>query len=410
MGRISKRMETRGANTLIMNIGIDIRCLMKTPRTGVGEYTYELANAIFKIDKTNQYFLFCNSFKDNSQDLPKWDFSNVHYINTRYPNKLLNASLKLFGRPRLDKLIAKTGGLKIENCKLKIDYWFSPNLNFTSLSSNVKQILTIHDLSFEFYPQFFTRKQQFWHKIINPKKQCRRADIIVTPSQNTKRDVADFYGINPEKIKVIYPGLAEGFIKINNGPAFASLLWATAGKEKHNLPEHFILFLGAIEPRKNITNIIKAFELVYHELSSYYLVIAGAPGWQNQAIYDYAKQSPAKDKIKFIGYVEPGDKPALYSAADLFVYPSFYEGFGFPVLEAMAMGTPVITSNRSSLPEVTQNSAYLCSPNSPQEIAQGIKTILNNQPLRETLTQRGLEQSKKFSWENAAKEWLEIIN
>ena len=409
---------------LYMNIGIDIRCLMFPNRTGVGEHTYELLNAIFKIDGQNQYFLFYNSRQDVTAHIPLWpQQNNIHYIATKWPNKLFNIAIKFLGWPKLDALISRHGHL---------DYFFSPNLNFTALSKNIKQILTVHDLSFKFFPQFFSTKQRLWHLGINPKKQCRRADTIIAQSENTKRDIVDYYKIQPEKIKVVYPGVRQqnptpypspyrggSYEERPASPASvpSPIRGGTEGgvsseqvKQKYNLPNHFILFLGTVEPRKNIIGLIEAFEKCYSSLPTpYTLVLAGAPGWNNKEIYQRAFVSPLKDKIKFIGYVDADEKPALYSLADLFVYPSFYEGFGFPVLEAMACGTPVITSNRSSLPEITGQSAYLINPNRPAEMAEAMIKMLTDNTLREHFKKMGLEQAIKFSWETAANEWLKLI-
>jgi glycosyltransferase involved in cell wall biosynthesis len=373
-----------------MNIGVDIRPLMTAPRTGVGEYTYELLNAIFNIDRENQYFLFYNSSRDVSANIPDWKYDNVKIIGSHTPNKFFNTSLGLFGRPRLDKMCGAQ----------KIDYWFSPNLSFTTLSREVKYILTIHDLSFDFFPEFSTRKQYFWHKAVRPKAQCKRADMIITPSENTKRDIVDYYKIPPEKIKVIFPGIHTTQAEIN----------AEEVRKKYNLPEKFILFLGTIEPRKNIVGLIESFEMLRAKYPvTDHLVIAGAPGWKNKEIFARAKSLNVADKIHFINFVAPKDKAALYAAADIFVYPSLYEGFGFPVLEAMSAGTPVITSNRSSLAEIAGLAAYLIDPTRPEQMTLAMNELLNNDKLRDWHIQKGLEQVKKYSWEKAAGEWLTLL-
>ncbi len=380
----------------MLKIGIDIRCLMSPTRTGVAEYAYELLNAILKIDKQNQYFLFYNSHNDVAEHTPLWPQNNIHYIATKWPNKLFNASIKILGWPKLDKLISRNG---------ELDYFFSPNLNFTALSKNPKRILTAHDLSFKFYPQFFSAKQRLWHWAINPKKQRQQANTILTLSENTKRDLVDYHKIPPEKIKVASGGLSAIF----NNPVFDK----EKIKQKYNLPNKFILCLGAVEQRKNIIGLIEAFEIFNKQylISNISLVIAGSgAGWNNKKIYARALASPLRDKIEFIGYVDAADKPGLYSMSELFVYPSFYEGFGFPVLEAMAAGAPVITSNRSSLPEITDQAAYLINPNRPAEIAEAITKMLTDEKLREHFKKMGLEQVKKFSWETAAKQWLNIIH
>lgn len=392
-----------------MNIGIDIRPLMTAPRTGVGEYTYELLNAIFNLDKNNQYFLFYNSSRDVSADIPKWDCPNVKIIGSHTPNKFFNTSLGLFGRPKLDKI-----------CGNYLDAWFAPNLNFTALSPKIKFILTVHDISFELFPEFSTGKQYFWHKAVRPKKQCRRADLILTPSKNTKRDIVNYYNIAPEKIKVIYPGIkmchceAKGRSNPTDNKEIAASVPAGLSrndninniKQKYNLPDDYILFLGAIEPRKNIIGLIEAFEKSNTNAT---LIIAGAPGWKNKKIFERAKNSKYNERIKFLGFVADDDKPALYAGAKIFVYPSFYEGFGFPILEAMQTGTPVIASNRSSLPEIGGSAVYLIDPNRPKQIAFAINELMNNQKLREWHIEKGRQQAQKFNWENSAKEWLETI-
>ena len=427
-----------------MNIGIDIRPLMSPTRSGVGEYTYELLNAIFEIDKTNQYFLFYNSAKDVSENIPQWLQDNIHYEHKNWPNKLFNACTKLFNFPKIDKN--------------NLDYFFSTNFNFTALSKKMpilpkqnrassisnefeigtKHILTVHDLSFEFFPEFYSFKQRLWHWAINPKKQCEKASIILTPSENTKRDLIDVYKIPAEKIKVIYPGVncsanqtpvvipteAEESLKpeekgsLHSSKDSVEMTDARVRlKQKYNLPTKFILFLGTIEPRKNIIGLIEAFEQSCPALASpkqgegepYSLIIAGHKGWNDKKIYQKFESSPYKDKIKFIGSIDQEDKSTLYSLASLFVYPSFYEGFGFAVVEAMACGVPVITSNRSSLPEVAGQAAYLVNPNRPSELAGAITEMLKNEKLKEHFKTLGLEQAKKFSWEKAAKEFLEVL-
>jgi len=370
-----------------MNIGIDIRPLLSPIRTGVGEYTYELLNAIFQIDRQNQYFLFYNSYKDLEKYLPTWKYENVHFIKKNWPNKLFNFCQKFLKWPKIDTFAPQ-----------KLDYFFSPNLNFTALSKKTKHILTVHDLSFELFPEYFSFKQKLWHRLINPKKQCCYADIILTPSVNTKRDLINFYKLSENKIKIIYPGLSSVF----NEPQ----------KQNKNLqlPDNYILFLGALEPRKNILGTILAFEQAFTSLPlPYSLVIAGAPGWKNKDIFEKIEKSPLTQKITFVGYVKNEDKPELYNRAAAFIYPSFYEGFGFPVLEAMHCRVPVITSNASSLVEITSKNAYLVDPNKTKQISEGLIKILNDQNIKNNLVSKAKIQAEKFSWNSSAKEFLNIL-
>ncbi len=378
-----------------MNIGVDIRLLMTKNKTGIGEYTFELLSAIFKEDKYNHYYLFSNSLKNLDKIIFNQQQPNIHYVHTRYPNKLINLAIA-FGFININRLLPE-----------KIDQWYSPNINFLSLDKQTKHILTIHDISFEIFQDFYTLKQQIWHKIINPKKQCHQADIIIVPSENTKQDLIQYYQINENKIKVIYPGISTKFDLIEG----KLKLQKTIVQKKYDLPENFILFLGSIEPRKNLLGLIKAFEKLPKNLSDkFYLIIAGGSGWKNKLIYENASKSKLHDHIKFLGYIADTDKPALMALANLFVFPSFYEGFGFPIVEAMKMSTPVITSNRASLPEISNNAAYLINPNNPTDLSATIKLLLGNNKLYTEYLKRGLELASKYAWENSAKEHLTIIN
>jgi glycosyltransferase involved in cell wall biosynthesis len=369
-----------------MNIGVDIRCLMEAQRTGVGEYTYELLNAVFLQDKENQYYLFYNSSKDVSNNIPKWEQENVHYICLKWPNKFLNLLVWL-RFVKLDNLINK-----------KLDYWFSPNLNFTNLSKRVKHIQTIHDLSFEIMPECFSKKRQWWHKFLNPKKQCKKANIILTPSENTKHDVVNIWQISDSKIQVLYPGLSSSFRSQISDCRFDKI------KEKYDLPEKYILYLGTLEPRKNIEGFIQAYKQLKGGKCG--LIIAGSKGWKYE---DIMKMIEKTNGVRYIGYIEEEEKQELYKNSSLFVYPSLYEGFGLPVLEAMACGVPVITSNRSSLPEVVRNSAYLLNPYNVDEITRGVREVLQNEKIRGQIIQKQKKQVEKFSWDKTAEEFIKLI-
>ncbi len=373
-----------------MNIGVDIRCLMSPVRTGVGEYTHKLLDAVFKIDKTNQYFLFYNSSKDVSKNIPQWRQNNVHYAATMWPNKLLN--LFLFLKVwKLENLVIGNL-LKIVNCKLKIDCWFSPNLNFTSLSKKTKFILTIHDLSFEFFPECLTFKQRLWHVFLRPKKQCQRADIILAPSESTADDIVSKYGVDKEKVRVIRHGCQTQ--NTNN---------MTQTRDK------YILYLGTLEPRKNVGVLIEAYKKLctLAHLHTCTLVIAGDKGWKSESLIRLIESTPG---VKYIGYVDEAKKAELYRSTSLFVFPSLYEGFGLPFLEAMSVGVPVITSNRSSLPEVGGDAVYYVNPNNVAELAEAMKLVLTDEKLRQVMIQKGLERAKMFSWVKSAEEFAQILN
>lgn len=374
--------------------------------SGVSEYTLALVKEILAEDKSNEYLLYYNSYRDISERLPKFDQPNVKIYRTKYPNKIFNYILqKIFCWPKIDKLL---GG---------VDVFWAPHINFLSLSSDCRKIITIHDLSFLRYPEYFSWRKNIWHRALNVKKLIKQFDLVIAISENTRRDVVELCGVPEEKARVIYSGVDERFKIFNfqfSIPKFQNI------RKKYNLPEKYILFLGTVEPRKNIVGLIQAYNKYRSQLSNVNLacrqagcqklIIAGGMGWKYESILAEREKSKYKNDIIFLGYVDDEDKPALYKLASVFVFPSFYEGFGFPPLEAMASGTPVIASAVSSLPEVVGEAAILVNPFNINEIAKAIEEVLNNQKLRESLIAKGLKRVEKFSWERVGKEYSKILN
>ena len=387
-----------------MTIGIDIRMLARGARTGVEEYALNLFSRLIPLDKNIRYKLFYNGWRKIELDYSNYPWlkeSNVELVNYKIPNRLLDFSSRFFNYPKIDKLLKG------------VDVFFSPHIFFSALLKNCPSVITFHDLSFEIHPEFYSRSKNFWHFSMNPKKLAKRAAKIIAVSESTRDDLVNFYGIEPGKIKVVYSGINRNWkLEIGN--------WKlNQVKKKYNLPERYILYLGTLEPRKNIIGLIKAFEELKRifrnppnpilQRGNLKLVIAGAKGWLCEDIFEAVKNSPVKDEIIFTGFVKDHDKPVLYKLADLFVYPSFYEGFGFPPLEAMAGGTPVITSNFSSLPEATGGAAITVDPYNIDQLALAMKNVLGDEGLRDKLIEKGFERVKKFSWERCARETLETL-
>ncbi len=380
-----------------MNVVVDIRCLTQKYRTGVGEYTTELLNSLFKLDTKNQYFLFYNSFEDVSDVVPKWEQKNVHYVVTRWPSKVLNFLIWL-GVIKLDKFVQRK--ITMEQWDNgTIDYFFAPNLNFIHLSKHVKFILTIHDLTFEFFPECYSFKRRLWHRIVNPRKLCERADIIITPSDNTKHDIIFEYEIHGNNIHRVYPGLSSLFIQKND-------MDEKYIKQKYGLPDDYVLCIGTLEPRKNVDFLLDAYENLTQKDKQVTLVIAGPKGWRYKKLLHRIDHMAG---VIYIGYIDEVDKQAVYKNSRAFVFPSIYEGFGFPVLEAMSCGVPVITSDRASLPEVVGNAAYMVSAYHVSALSQAMHLVLNTSSLCDKLIKLGEEKSGQFRWEKTAQEFLKCI-
>ena len=382
-----------------MTIGIDIRVLARGSRTGVEEYTINLLSHLLPLDPQINYRLFYNAYHKVRLDYSWLSSNNVFLKEFRIPNRAFFIGARYFNQPKIDRLI---GG---------IDLYFNPHFFVAPLSKKCKKVVTFHDLSFERYPEFFSQRKRFWQKfLMNAKGEAQKADKIIAVSQSTKDDLVNLYQIEPEKIVVVYSGVGEHFRIMNHESKIMNQV-----KKKYSLPEKFILYFGTIEPRKNIIGLIKAFELLKdnYPLSAFSgslkLVIAGASGWLYQDIFKAAKESKRSRDIVFTGFVEEIDKPYLYNLADLFVYPSVFEGFGFPPLEAMACGLPTIVSASASLPEAVGQAALMVNSSNIDELAWAIKLILTDHKLRKNLIEKGINQAKKFSWSDSARKTLEVI-
>ncbi len=249
-----------------MKIGIDIRTLMDEKYSGIPEYSLCLLREILKIDKDNEYILFYHSFKDVGTRNPEFKNANIRIIKTKYPSKLFGYILQnIFSWPKLDRL-------------LNVDVFFMPHINFFAFSGNSKTIITVHDLSFLLYPEFFSLKKNIWHRMLNIGYNLRKFDQVIAISKNTKQDLIEQCGVEENKIKLIHSGISSSFkkIKIDN-PRLVEV------REKYNLPKKFILYLGTIEPRKNVDGLILAYESLIDEnsnLRDIELVVAGAKGWK----------------------------------------------------------------------------------------------------------------------------------
>lgn len=324
---------------------------------------------------------------------PWFKQENVRLFQFKYPNRLLFTSSRFFNYPKLDYLVQGA------------DVFFSPHFFSAPLSPQCRSVVTFHDLSFIRHPEFFSFRKNIWHRFeMNPRAQAERADKIIAVSHSTKNDLINLFDIEPEKIRVVYSGVSPGIL-LDKMPGLTV-------RKKYNLPEKFFLFLGTLEPRKNILGILKSFDYLKSAgqiPADTALVIVGPLGWLYADIFKFYKSSPHRAFIHILGPVEEQDKPALYSLAQVFVYPSFFEGFGFPPLEAMAAGVPVVSSRVSSLPEVTGGASVLVDPYNIKEMASAMKDLLLDKSLRNFYIKKGREKVKDFSWRKTAEETLKIL-
>lgn len=389
-----------------MHIAIDIRCFAAGKNTGVEEYAKNFLSELFAQTSTSHtdeashtFVLFFNAYNDTKVDL-EWAtvYKHVSVERFHFSNKLLNLAFWYLGYPRIDRLLSSRGHL--------IDVLFMPNPGFYALNKSVPLMLTIHDLVHEYYPETFSLKQRIWHWAVNPRKMCSRAGHIITVSESTRHDIIKTYKANPDKITTLHNGPTQiSGTMTRNAPELLTI------KDKYKLPYKYIFYFGTVEPRKNIQSIISAYNALRSADKSitHSLLIAGAKGWHIQQISQAIKSSPFTKDIIVHHDIPSFEREALYVMADVFVYPTFYEGFGFPALEAILSHTPVITSHTTSLPEVVSNGAIMIDPTRPEELTSAITEVIKNRALHTSLTRSRDEKSKDFVWNKGVKKFMKIM-
>lgn len=271
---------------------------------------------------------------------------------------------------------------------------------------HAKQVATIYDLSPVIFPQFHTRENRdlFARKL---KHIRQHTDVLIAISENTKHDVIQHLGFPSDRVFVAYGGVSEGFASNYDPNTLHNTL------KKYGIREPgYVLHVGTLEPRKNLVRLVEAYALVRRRQGDATppLVFAGGNGWDNDEIFATVKRHHLTEHVQFLGFVDDADLPSLYHGATIFAYPSLYEGFGIPVLEAMACGVPVLTSSVSSIPEIVGDTAILVQPQNTQQIAEGLQHLLEDAELRRDLGRRGLQRSKQFSWRETAKATLAAYN
>ena len=365
-----------------MRIGIDFH---SAAREGSGNCTYirNLVENLIRIDKENEYYLYILDIQ-----YPYYNkFKNIENVKLR----LLPIKNPLL---RIPLLGLKTYVDKIDI--LHVQYVAPPFYSG-------KLVVMIHDIGFVHYPECFRRHEYIRQKLLIP-INIKKADIVLTDSISSKADIVNIYNPEEAKVKVIYHGVTSEYTTLADLKNAKGILTGF-----YEIESNFILFVGRIDARKNIGSLINAFLFLKEkENISHKLVIAGKKDFLPDRLLRELKNSEYDNDIIFTGYIQDEHLPLLYNLADVFVYPSLYEGFGLPCLEAMACGCPVVASNISSIPEVIGDAGMLIDPANVQEMASAIYEIISKKELKEDLRNKGLLRATQFSWENTAKKTLEV--
>ena len=357
---------------------------MKRKLHGVGNYIKNLVWSLSRIDSVNEYLILGSH-------------ENLCHLSG------LPGSFQVHSAPGapVQRILWEQSVLPAVLKRKKIDLYHGPAF-IAPLLKTCPQIVTIHDASFRLTPERHSLPRRVFYRHIVP-SIMRASDGIIAVSRSAKSDLLDVARVPQEKISVIPLGVDTQFQPVHDPHRLEQLRY------KYSLPRDFILYVGMIEPRKNLDTLVDAY--LADSLSTRFdLVLAGGLGWNYSGLLQKIHASGAAHCIRLLGYIPDSDLPALYTAASAFAYPSLYEGFGLPVLEAMACGTPVVTSSVSSLPEVAGTAALLTDPHDHGALASALRALLSNHNLRAELSARGLQRARSFTWEQTARKTLALYN
>ena len=377
-----------------MNIQFDAQLLLDNHKTGIGWTAQKIIECLAKTEKQNSYMLNY--------------FALCHLIQKRnHVNSLLQLGCKPNECRWFDSSVYK---LLYNFIPLPYGLFFGNKADITHFMNyhvppgvKGKVITMVYDTVYKAFPNTMSVRSRFMLNL-SMKRSCKRADLIVTISQFSKSEIIKYLNVSPDKIVIMPCGVDFEIYR----PDYNEEDIRTA-KKKYGLEGEYLLYLGTLEPRKNIDRLVDAYALIKQRVNNPpKLVIAGRKGWQYDSIFKKVRELGLADDVIFTGYVDASDSPLLMSGAIAFVFPSIYEGFGMPPLEAMACGTPVITSNAASLPEVVGDAALMVNPYSTESIADAIERILFDKNLRAKLSKRGLKRASCYSWDNSVRVILDI--
>lgn len=368
-----------------MHIAINAHLLAHTRsfrRAGVSHYIEQLLLHLAGIDQPHQYTVY------TTRGLDQTALGLPHHFRVQ-PSRLptINPRVRIPWEQFFAPLLLR---------QIRADL-FHGTLNVAPLACPVPTVITIHDLAFIRFPATFRAYNRTYLDLAT-RMSARRAARILTVSEHTRREVIGLLGVPAERV-VVTPNAARRHFRPPDPAALAAF------RAHHDLPDRFVLYVGTLEPRKNLTGLLAAYAQVARQTDTP-LLIGGGKGWLYEPVFAQLEQLGLRDRVHFVGYIDEAELPLWYAAATLFVFPSIYEGFGMPPLEAMACGTPVVTSNTSSLPEVVGTAGVMVPPTNIDQLAAAILRVLGDADLRSELRARGLQQAAHFSWRATAERTL----
>ncbi len=361
-----------------MRIGIDATALPPQP-VGAGNYIIQLIRALASLKVNDEFVIFAQQRGHALISLPENDSFEWIILEDRNPGSRLIWEQTLY-----PQLIRKSG----------VDLLHS--MHYTRpVKLPCASVVTFHDMTFFLYPELHTRAKRLFFPLAI-RASARQADALTAVSESTRQDAIRVLGISPEKITATQLGVDPTFRPINDA--------AIKGKiaEKYDLPERFILYVGLLEPRKNLPMLIRAYKRLIDGGENFKLVLVGRYGWMHEELLRQINNLDLEEMVHFTGYVSQEDLPLVYNLSSLFVYPTLYEGFGLPALEAMACGVPVITTDVSSLPEIVGEAGILVPVNNVEALYGAMIAVLGDEDLRRKMINKGIQRAAKFTWEQTA--------
>lgn len=354
-------------------------------RAGLGRYAASLAHALLALG--TPFAGFINDPRENHlrPPLSELPMHTAHLARKRWR---LRAAASYFGGPSLNQAF---NGVTL----------FHATEHLLPKITHTRGVFTLHDVAYLLFPKYHLFQNRIYLSVMMP-RFLARADAVICVSENTRRDALRFYRLNPDKVHVIPEGVEPHFrpdLPIERRAAV---------RAKYRLPERFILYVGTIEPRKNLATLLDAYAALRAQSPEIGLVVAGGKGWLYESFFERLHLLGLENVVTLTGYVPEADLPALINCAEVFAYPSVFEGFGLPPLEAMACGVPVICSNASSLPEVVGEGGVLLPPTETSAWKEALERLLADATLRADLRARGLIRARKFTWANAARQTLSV--